>query len=75
TVLLPEPIRPEGLSLLEGRVRILDAPKTGPETTKRLILTAVGAAQAVLDVLEGRRPPNVFNGKGLAIEKGGREKA
>jgi D-3-phosphoglycerate dehydrogenase len=42
TVLLPEPIRPEGRRLLEGRVRIVEAPDHGPETLKKFIRDAHG---------------------------------
>lgn len=37
TVLLPEPIRPEGRRVLEGRVRIVEAPDPRPETLKKYI--------------------------------------
>ncbi len=42
TVLIPEPIRSEGRRILEGRVRIVDAPDHGPETLKKLISDAHG---------------------------------
>lgn len=37
TVLVPEPIRPEGRRVLEGRVRIVEAPDPRPETLKKYI--------------------------------------
>ena len=37
TVLVPEPIRPEGRRVLEGRVRIVEAPDPRPETLKEYI--------------------------------------
>jgi len=42
TVLLPEPIRPEGRRLLEGRVRIIEAPDHKPHTLRKLIRDANG---------------------------------
>ena len=42
TVLLPEPIRPEGRRLLEGRVRIVEAPDYTPETLRKFIRDAHG---------------------------------
>jgi len=42
TVLLPEPIRPEGRRLLEGRVRIVEAPDHTPETLRKFIRDAHG---------------------------------
>lgn len=42
TVLLPEPIRPEGRRLLEGRVRIVEAQDHGPDMLKKLIREAHG---------------------------------
>lgn len=42
TVLLPEPIRPEGRRLLEGRVRIVEAPDHAPETLQKFIRDAHG---------------------------------
>jgi len=42
TVLLPEPIRPEGRRLLEGRVRIVEAPDHAPDTLKKFIRDAHG---------------------------------
>jgi len=41
-VLLPEPIRSEGRRILEGRVRIVDAPDHSPKTLKKLINDAHG---------------------------------
>jgi D-3-phosphoglycerate dehydrogenase len=42
TVLLPEPIRPEGRRLLEGRVRIVETPDHKPDTLKKSIRDAHG---------------------------------
>ena len=42
TVLLPEPIRPEGQRVLEGRVRIVEAPDYTPDTLKKCIREAHG---------------------------------
>lgn len=42
TVLLPEPIRSEGQRVLEGRVRIVEAPDHTPDTLKKCIRDAHG---------------------------------
>jgi D-3-phosphoglycerate dehydrogenase len=42
TVLLPEPIRPEGRRILEGRVRIVEAPDRSPEMLTKYIRNVHG---------------------------------
>ena len=48
---------------------VIITPHVAGLTNESAIRMAVGAAEAVLDVLEGRRPPHVFNRKELINHK------
>jgi D-3-phosphoglycerate dehydrogenase len=73
TVLLPEPIRPEGRRLLEGRVRIVEAPDHTPETLKKFIRDAHGiilrtGARITAEIIAAARHLQVIARTGAGVD-------
>jgi D-3-phosphoglycerate dehydrogenase len=73
TVLLPEPIRPEGRRLLEGHVRIVEAPDHTPETLKKFIRDAHGiilrtGARITAEIIAAARHLHVIARTGAGVD-------
>jgi D-3-phosphoglycerate dehydrogenase len=73
SVLLPEPIRPEGRRLLEGRVRIVETPDHTPETLKQFIRDAHGVilrtgARITAEIIAAARLLQVIARTGAGVD-------